>query len=81
MRDDFVVEHADGHSGVPAYCGVRTAEGWIFVEYTTNEEELYDTGKDPLEGTNLASADPGMVASLKTEARALCSPTPPGFSW
>jgi arylsulfatase A-like enzyme len=27
MRDDFVVEHADGHSGVPAYCGVRTAEG------------------------------------------------------
>jgi len=66
---------------VPPYCAVRNA-GWIYVEYSTGEQELYDLTNDPFELQNLfgnptyASTQSAMHARMLQ----LCSPPPPGFT-
>jgi N-acetylglucosamine-6-sulfatase len=78
---DVLIEHAGG-TVVPAYCGVR-APGFMYARYATREEELYDLTADPYELRNVAGL-PGYAAtlgSMRASTRALCSPTPPGFSW
>jgi N-acetylglucosamine-6-sulfatase len=78
-RQEFLLEHAEG-GGVPAFCGLRTAR-WVYVEYTTGEEELYDLASDQFELSNRAS-DESLKAiknQLGKRVAALCVPTPPGY--
>lgn len=83
---DFPLEEEQA-GGVPSYCGVRTADGWMFTHYATGEEELYHVATadgspiDPYELDNLAPTMPGRSTELRTEARALCVREPPEFSW
>ena len=83
-RTEFPIEHMQGGSGdpVPSYCAVRTKR-YKYVAYDTGEEELYDLATDPYETQNLANtpANEALEASLRTRARALCKPVPPGFRW
>ena len=79
-RSDFLVEHLEGANPVPTYCAVRS-ERWMYVRYTTGEEELYDLHADPYELRNLAT-DPGDRTVLergRARLRELCSPVPPGY--
>ena len=66
----------------PSYCGVRT-ERYMFVQYATGERELYDYRTDPFELHNRAgrSRYAATEQALREDAKRLCSPTPPGFSW
>jgi N-acetylglucosamine-6-sulfatase len=81
-RSDFLIEHANADTGsVPPYCGVRNAQ-YIYVKYSTGEEELYDLTKDPFELQNRAS-DPAYAqirSSMYARMVQLCSPPPPGFT-
>jgi arylsulfatase A-like enzyme len=86
-RTGFPLEHViqpainDGLSP-PTYCGVRTTD-FMFTRYATGEEELYDLRTDPLEMRNVATVPayaPALI-QLQARTRALCDPTPPGFSW
>jgi arylsulfatase A-like enzyme len=66
----------------PPYCGWRDAK-WLFVHYSTGEEELYSVTNDPQELHNLAS-DPGqsaVLASLRAKTKDACRPMPPAFHW
>ena len=86
-RSGFLVEHYDSHVvKVPTYCAVRN-RNYIYVEYGTGEEELYDlTGRlgpaDPYELQNQAS-NPDYAArkaALHQRLISLCKPPPPGFT-
>jgi arylsulfatase A-like enzyme len=79
-RSDFLVEHLEGTNPVPTYCAVRS-ERWMYVRYTTGEEELYDLRADPYELENLAAdpADRQVLADRRERLRELCSPVPPGY--
>jgi arylsulfatase A-like enzyme len=80
-RNDFLIEHWENHVQVPAYCAVRNQQ-YLYVEYQTGEQELYDLTTDPYELTNLAS-DPTRATALSTlhsRMVQLCSPPPPGFT-
>jgi arylsulfatase A-like enzyme len=79
-RDSILLEHLEGTTPVPTYCGVRTAS-FVFVRYTTGEEELYDLVADPRQLKNIAHARPNKANELRTLTQSLCQPTPPGFSW
>ena len=83
-RSEFPIEHMQGGSGdpVPSYCAVRTKR-YKYVAYDTQEKELYDLVNDPYETQNLAGSagTEALEASLRTRARALCKPVPPGFNW
>jgi arylsulfatase A-like enzyme len=82
-RFDFLLEHLKmDEGGVPTYCGVHTSR-YVYVDYTTGEEELYDLVRDPNQLTNRA-----YDAAYRDERRALrerlvqlCRPRPPGFSF
>jgi arylsulfatase A-like enzyme len=79
-RSDFLVEHLEGTNPVPTYCAVRSVR-WMYVRYTTGEEELYDLPIDPYELRNLASvpADRQVLEGRRARLRELCSPVPPGY--
>jgi N-acetylglucosamine-6-sulfatase len=80
-RTDFLIEHWENKVQVPAYCAVRNQQ-YLYVEYETGEQELYDLKTDPYELTNLAS-DPTQASTLSTlhgRMVQLCSPPPPGFT-
>jgi arylsulfatase A-like enzyme len=70
-RTDFVLEHWRSPDDVPTYCGVRS-KGWMYVKYSTGEEELYDERSDPLELTNLVSEDLPVLSAARTRAGTLC---------
>ena len=87
VRSGFLLEHEQfrtgrGEADPPTFCGVRTHRR-LFVRYATGEEELYDLRLDPYETRNLARAPAYGVPleRLRSRARALCRPRPPGFSW
>jgi N-acetylglucosamine-6-sulfatase len=95
QRHYFPLEHLmggiEGGDGldVPSYCGVRTdnyapiAGSWMYVRYSTGEQELYDLVADPWE-LNSQHANPAyatQLQALKTLDQQTCVPTPPGFSW
>ena len=79
-RSDFLVEHLEGTNPVPTYCAVRS-ERWMYISYTTGEEELYDLRADPYELENLASepAEHRVLEGRRARLRELCSPVPPGY--
>ncbi|MFL5766622.1 MAG: sulfatase-like hydrolase/transferase [Actinomycetota bacterium] len=83
-RSDFLVEHADTRAvTVPTYCAVHD-EQYMYVDYSTGEEELYDLSADPYELQNQASNPdapyPDVKAAMHARLLQLCSPPPPGFA-
>jgi N-acetylglucosamine-6-sulfatase len=81
-RQDFLIEHL-ASSDVTMYCALRSTEGYLYVTYSTAEEELYDLNLDPYQLVNVAS-DPAYastVASLRIRLQTLCNPPPPGFTF
>jgi N-acetylglucosamine-6-sulfatase len=77
-RTDFLVEH---HlTNLPSYCAVRSTTA-TYVRYATGEEELYLLTSDPYELVNRATdpAQATLMTSMRTRARQLCSPPPPGY--
>jgi N-acetylglucosamine-6-sulfatase len=82
-RARFLIEHMDTDTDapVPTYCAVHTKR-FLYVDYATGEEELYDLSTDPLELANLAG-DPTWDATRRKLHRGvvqLCSPPPPGYT-
>lgn len=73
------------------YDNAGVTGAWTYVRYQNLpgtgyppfEEELYDLSTDPFEMTNLAGnpEDAATLSALMAEARTLCSPAPPGYSW
>jgi arylsulfatase A-like enzyme len=89
-RSAFVLERHDGGSDrPPSYCGVRTADGWMYARYSAEGspddgfEELYDLESDPYQRNNLASSGGSGAKRLELRAiaRSLCDPAPPGYDW
>jgi len=84
-QNAILIEHGLGGSeagNVPSYCGVRDP-GYMYAQYSTGEEELYDLSRDPNELTNVAH-DRGYATALavaRSQAHTLCYPRPPGFVW
>ena len=82
-RGGFVLEAGfNARYERPAYCGWRTKE-WMFVHYTTGEEEMYSYRTDSEELTNLAGnpAYARQLSAMKARAKQACNPMPPGFRW
>lgn len=78
---------AGQESYVPGYCGLETADGWVYIRYDAATEarnqELYDLSVDPGELENLAYA-PAYAQrrdALLARLQVLCRPGPPGFAW
>jgi len=67
---------------VPSYCGIRSAT-YMYAQYSTGEQELYDLASDPYELTNVAGEAPyqSVLKSMRQQAHQLCKPTPPDFTW
>jgi len=82
-RTDFLVEHLETKDfGVPTYCGVHSSR-YVYVNYVTGEEELYDLALDPHELSNKAQ-DPSyrdVRRDMRNRLVQLCQPRPPGFSF
>jgi N-acetylglucosamine-6-sulfatase len=95
QRRYFPIEHLTGgleggdNEDVPTYCGVRTfgdptvPGSWMYVRYSTGEQELYDMVADPWQ-LNSLQADPAyatQLQALRALAQQACVPAPPNFSW
>jgi len=82
-RSDFLLEHLKMDvGGVPTYCGVHSSR-YVYVDYSTGEEELYDLVRDPNQLTSRAN-DPAYRDErkpLRDRLVQLCRPRPPGFSF
>lgn len=82
-RKEFLIEHQIEHEkSAPSFCAVHT-ERYVLVRYATQEEELYDLHRDPLELVNRAGSDRyrSVRRHLLASLRDLCDPVPPGFDW
>ena len=68
-RSAFLIEHwkdrrgQGGNGCIPTYKAVMT-EDRLYVEYSTDEKELYDLNGDPDQLTNVAGQRPGEETSL-----------------
>lgn len=89
-RRAIPLEHFNSGQGIPAYCGVRTRNGWMYARYwqgggslDNGFEELYHVRADPLQQRNLAASPSSEDKRLKLRAlaRELCDPPPPGYEW
>lgn len=89
-RSVFPLEHHIGVKTVPTYCGARERD-WMYVRFQMSDgtylEELYhEPGSDlyhTTETDNLAE-DPAHADDLdrlRSAARSLCDPAPPGYRW
>ncbi len=81
-RKDFLMEHLEiGPGGVPTYCGVHSRR-FVYIDYATGEEELYDLDRDPLQMTNVVAsrAYGDVLRAERVRLRQLCRPRPPGFT-
>ncbi len=65
----LILEFLVGRSG---YAAIRTADGFVYVEYRDGQRELYDLNRDPYELHNLASR-PGDAALRAKLARRLAA--------
>jgi len=81
-RSDILIEHGVDQRYIPSYCGVRGTE-WIYVQYATGEEELYDLASDPFQLQNVAGDpnDLNELTQMRQRDHELCNPVPPGFVW
>lgn len=80
-RADFLLEHMrKSGGGVPTYCGVHSRR-YVYIDYVTGEQELYDLRRDPYELRNVVDRAHYRDArrSLQGRLRHLCDPLPPGF--
>ena len=82
-RHHFLIEHWAPLGVpwyVPPYCGVQDGQ-YVFVQYGTQERELYDLSQDPYELQNIASdpADAAIVQSMQARTAKLCRPPPPSM--
>jgi hypothetical protein len=66
--------------GVPTYCGVHS-ERYVYVDYVTGDEELYDLATDPYEMQNVvgSAAYAEVLIAMRERLKELCDPRPPGF--
>jgi N-acetylglucosamine-6-sulfatase len=81
-RKDFLMEHLEiGPGGVPTYCGVHSRR-YVYIDYATGEEELYDLDRDPLQLANVAGSRRyrDVLRTERGRLRQLCRPRPPGFA-
>ena len=81
-RSDFLMEHLQlGPGGVPTYCGVH-GRRYVYVNYGTGEEELYDLRVDPFQLTNVVRnrAYVDVLRAQRGRLRQLCRPRPPRFT-
>ena len=81
-RTDFLMEHLRmDEGGVTTYCGVHSRR-YVYIDYATGEEELYDLDNDPFQLTNMAGnrAYGDVLRAERDRLRQLCSPRPPGFT-
>lgn len=82
-RSDFLLEHMKmGEGGVPTYCGVHSGR-FVYVDYVTGEEELYNLARDPHELSNKARKDSyrDILRVMRRRLVELCDPLPPGFAF
>jgi N-acetylglucosamine-6-sulfatase len=79
-RRDLLVEHLATEGRVPTYCAVRTGS-YKYLRYETDEEELYDLGRDPYELENRSDSNDyaSILRSMRGRLLQLCDPPPPGF--
>lgn len=62
-----VAPKGNGSKGIPEFHGMR-AKDYVYVEYVTNERELYDLTADPDELRNIAgTADPALLGQLSAQ--------------
>jgi arylsulfatase A-like enzyme len=64
----------------PAYCGLRTRR-YVYVLYSSGEEELYDYRRDPYELRNRSGAPAyaDVRTSMRSRTLTRCTPRPPGW--
>jgi N-acetylglucosamine-6-sulfatase len=85
-RGEFLVEsqRTGPNPDVPAYCTVR-GRRYVYVAYSTQEEELYDLAADPRQLDNRVrdAALAPILAQFRKHLLRLCQPRPRGLqlSW
>jgi hypothetical protein len=76
------MEHLELSPGsVPTYCGVHSRR-YVYIDYATGEEELYDLERDPFQLTNVVENRPyaNVLRTERGRLRQLCRPRPPRFT-
>ncbi|MFL5766973.1 MAG: sulfatase [Actinomycetota bacterium] len=81
-RQDFLIEHLSKNKSQipPTFCAVRSTD-YLYVYYSTGDEELYNLKQDPAELRNRVD-DPDLDiirAQMHSRLKQLCSPHPPGL--
>ena len=67
-RTSMYYRYYYSHFNTPAHWGLRTHDHKLIYYHDSDEWELYDLNKDPMEMSNIyGSADPELIQSLKDE--------------
>jgi N-acetylglucosamine-6-sulfatase len=71
-KQEALIEHwPNSSSETPNFLALRT-QSYLYVEYDTNEVELYDIEKDPYQTENIsAEADPALLRKLSLRLKEL----------